>query len=696
MVVYVTSVRPEAPHPPQAPKIPTVQVLHGDVLRDDYAWLRRREDPAVLAYLQQENAYTDAVLRGTEPLQEALYREMLGRIKEDDATVPYREGAWLYYQRTETGKAYPTYCRRPAHREGPEQVTLDLNALAAGHQYLGLGAYAVSDDGTWLAYSLDVTGAREYTLYLKHLDTGELAEERWERVSSVAWAGAAGILFYVTEDPAKRPWRLWRHRLGTPPASDELVYEERDERFRVYVWRSRSRSWLFAASASLTATEIRFLPAGDPTGRWRLVRPREPDHEYAVDHAGDYFYIRTNGGGRRNFRLVRAPVDDPREDRWEQLLPHREEVMVEEVEAFAGHLVIHERAGGLTRLRILELDSGATHYVQFPEPAYEIDAEPNPEFDAARYRFRYQSFVTPPSVYEYDVRERRLHLLKRTEVLGGYDPARYRCERLEVEASDGVRIPVSLVALKDAPRDGSSSLLLTGYGAYGIPYPVTFASSRLSLLDRGVAYAVAHVRGGGELGKRWHDAGRMLQKRTTFTDFIAVAEALVAQGYTAPDRLVIEGASAGGLLVGAVLNMRPALARAAVLRVPFVDVINTMLDPTLPLTVGEFEEWGNPRLREHYLYMKSYCPYTNLRPQAYPLVLVTASLHDSQVMYWEPAKYVARLRAVRTDDRPCLLRIRMDAGHSGPSGRYEALRELAFEYAFILWALGHPHAGGDA
>ena len=678
------------PVPPVARKIPKVDILHGEARRDDYFWLRRKEDPEVIAYLEAENAYTDAVMKPAEPFQEALYRELLARIKEDDQTVPYRRGQHFYYSRTETGKPYPIHCRKARGLDAPEEVTLDLNLLAEGHPFLSLGAYAVSDAGDLLAYSLDFTGFRDYTLYVKNLQTGELLPDRIEKIGAVAWSGDPATFFYVTEDDAKRPYRLWRHRLGA--ATDDLIDEEPDELFRLHVWRSRSRSWLFAASGSFTSTEVRCLPSGDPTAAWRTLLPREPDHEYHVDHGrgpgGEVFYIRTNGGGRRNFRLVVAPVDDPRPSRWVELIPHRSDVMLEDMDVFADHYVVHERAEGLIRLRVTALASGAWHHVEFPEPTYEVDAETNAEFRTSRYRLRYQSLVTPPSVFDYDMVARQLALLKRTEVLGGYDPTRYRSARVVATAADGARIPISLVALKDGPRDGRGPLVLAGYGAYGIPYPVNFSSNRLSLLDRGLAVAIAHVRGGGELGKPWHDAGRMLAKRNTFTDFIAAAEFLVAQGYTAPDRFVIEGGSAGGLLVGVVLNMRPDLFRAAVLRVPFVDVINTMLDASLPLTVGEFEEWGNPKLPEHDAYMKTYCPYTNIAPRRYPAILVRTSLHDSQVMYWEPAKWVAKLRATRTEDTPLFFKINMAAGHGGSSGRYDALRELAFDYAFILTTLG--------
>ena len=629
------------PQPPVARKIPKVDVVHGDVRQDDYHWLREKDSPEVTAYLEAENAYADAVLQPTEAFQTSLYKEMLARIKEDDQSVPYPYGGWLYYSRTETGKQYPIHCRKRTP-DAPEEVTLDLNALAVGHAFLSLGAYAVSDDGRWLAYSLDVTGFREYTLGVKDLFTGEVAPERIEKIASVAWAADSATLFYVLEDDAKRPYRLWRHRLATPVADDVLVYEERDALFRLGVWRSRSRALLFAGSGSFTTTETRWLPAGEPTGDWRLVLAREKDHEYSVDHGvgagGDVFYLRTNAGGRRNFRLVVTPIDDPDPARWRELIPHRDDVMLEDVDVFAGFYVVHERAEGLLRLRITELGGDVTHHVEFPEPTYEVSADVNAEFATPNYRLRYQSFITPASVYDYEVGGRRLVLLKQQPVLGDFDPTRYRSERIHATAADGTRVPISLVYRVGTPRDGSAPMLLAGYGAYGIPYPVTFSSSRLSLLDRGLTVGIAHVRGGGELGKRWHDEGRMLKKRNTFTDFIACADALAAAGYTAADRLVIEGGSAGGLLIGAVLNLRPDLARGALLRVPFVDVINTMLDESLPLTVGEFEEWGNPKVREQYEYMKTYCPYTNLAARPYSNILVRTSLNDSQVMYWEPAK----------------------------------------------------------
>jgi len=674
------------PTPPSAKKIPKTDVLHGDIWQDDYFWLREKDNSEVIAYLREENAYITDVMKPTETFQGTLYQEMLDRIKEDDSSVPYRRGGHFYYSRTEKGKQYPIYCRKAGSLEAPEEITLDLNALAAGHPFFSLGAYAISDDGHLLAYSTDVTGFREYTLYVKDLRTGALLPGTIEKVSSVTWTADNATIFYVTEDDAKRPYRCWRHRPGLP--GHELVYEEADQLFRIGVERSRSRAFVFLAAGSFTSSEWRYLSAHEPTANWRMLTPREKDHEYAVDHGGDRFYIRTNGGGRRNFRLVAAPVSDPRPERFTELVAHREHVMLEEVEAFSSHFVVHERESGLIRMHITWLATGATHHIEFPEPTYEASGDANAEFDTRLYRFRYQSLITPASVFDYDVLTRERVLLKQTEVLGGYDPARYRSERIWATAPDGVAVPISLVRPVESSRDGRAPLYLTGYGAYGMPYPVTFSSNRLSLLDRGYTIAIAHIRGGGELGKRWHDAGRMMEKRNTFMDFVACADHLAKEGYTSSERLVIEGGSAGGLLMGAVLNLRPNLCRAAILRVPFVDVINTMLDETLPLTVGEFEEWGNPKIHEQYEYMKSYCPYTNLATRAYPAILCKTSLNDSQVMYWEPAKWIAKLRALNGGAESALFKINMDAGHGGASGRYDYLREIALDYAWLLGGNG--------
>ncbi len=687
--------------PPVARREPVEHVLHGDRRVDHYAWLRQKENPDVIAYLEAENAYTDAILRPTEQLQEKLYQEMLGRILQTDLTVPYRLRGYLYFTRTEEGKQYPLHFRRREPEGSPEELLLDLNELAAGHSFLALGSLDVSDDDRLLAYSLDTTGYRQYMLHVKDLVSGALLPERIERVTSVAWAADNRSLFYTVEDETtKRSHRLYRHAIGSTEP-DPLLHEEADERFRLEVERSRSKHFIFLTIASHTTSEVRVLRADQPDSDFQIIAPREDNHEYYVGHhpgragnaAGGVFYIRTNSGGR-TFRLMSAPVSDPRRESWQEIIPNRPEVMLAAAEVFKTHLVLFEREGGLPFLRIVDLSFGtptflaASHRIEFAEPAYNASIGENPEFDATHLRFQYESFVTPRSIFDYDVRTRERTLRKQQPVLGGYDPAQYVSERLHATASDGTRVPLSVVYRSDTPRDGSAPLLLYGYGSYGISMPVHFSSNRLSLLDRGVIFAVAHIRGGGELGKPWHDAGRMKQKRNTFTDFVASAEHLIAQGFTSPQQLVIEGGSAGGLLMGAVTNMRPDLFRIVISHVPFVDVLNTMLDASLPLTVGEYEEWGNPQVAEDYFEMKSYCPYTNLQRKAYPTILVKTGLNDSQVMYWEPAKYVAKLRTLKTDSNLLLLKTNMGAGHGGASGRYDYLREIALDYAFLLTQLG--------
>ncbi len=680
------------PAPPVAKLVEKVVTLHGEARSDPYFWLRDKPNPDVAAYLEAENAYTAAVMKPTEPFQDALYSEMLSHIKETDLSVPYREGEWLYYFRTEKGKQYRIYCRKK-FPDGPEQVTLDLNELARGQKFMALGRYAVSDDGNLLAYSTDNTGFRQYTLFIKDLRANALWPERIEKTTSAVWAADNMTLFYGVEDAAKRPYRVYRHRLLEPQSGDVLVYEEKDERFNASIGRTRSRAWLVLAANSHTTSEARVLKADTPTGDWTLVAPREQEHEYDVDHRGDLFYIRTNSGGR-NFRLVTAPVTAPGRANWKELVPHRADVMLEDADLFANHLVLHERANGLPRFTVTNLTTNASHVVVFPEPVYSAFGETNRVFDTNVFRYEYQSFVTPKSVFDYDMDAKTSKLLKEQEV-PGYDRTLYKSDRLWATASDGTKIPISLV-WREKTADGKTRTLkdgpfptwLNGYGSYGIPVPVAFSSNRLSLLDRGAVVAVAHIRGGGEMGKKWHDDGRMLKKKNTFSDFISAAESLVAQKITAKDRLVIEGGSAGGLLMGAVTNMRPDLFHAVVAKVPFVDVLNTMSDATLPLTVGEYEEWGNPAKKEEYGYIRTYSPYENLRKGAYPAMLVMTSFNDSQVFYHEPAKYVARLRTLKTDANPLLLKTNMAAGHGGASGRYDSLHETAFEWAFVLAQLG--------
>jgi len=674
-------------------------VLHGDRRVDNYAWLREKENPEVIAYLNAENAYIDAILKPTEPFQEKLYQEMLSRIQQTDLSVPYMLRGFQYFTRTEEGKQYPIRLRRRDAENSSDELLLDLNALAEGHSFLGLTVFDVSDDNALLAYSTDVTGFRQYTLQIKNLATNALVPFRAVRVTSAAWAADNKTLFYTVEDEvSKRSHRLYRHVLGSTEP-DTLLFEETDERFRIDIERSRSGAYLFLAIQSHTASEIRYLRASDPLGEFNLIAPREDNHEYYLDHhpnfpgLGDTFVIRTNSLGR-TFRLAAAPVADPQRNNWRELIPNRPGVMLSAVAAFRTHLAFCEREAGLPYLRITPLDRqassflDASHRIEFSEPAYNASLGTNPEFDQSHLRYEYESFITPRSVFDYDVATRESILRKQQPVLGGYNSSLYVSQRLHATAADGTKIPISLVSRRSVPLDGSAPLLLYGYGSYGISMPVGFRSNRLSLLDRGVIFAIAHIRGGGELGKPWHDAGRMRNKLNTFTDFISSAEFLIAQKFTSADKLVIEGGSAGGLLMGAVTNMRPDLFRIVISHVSFVDVLNTMLDASLPLTIGEYEEWGNPQIADDYFYMKSYCPYTNLAATNYPPLLVKTGLNDSQVMYWEPAKYVAKLRTLKRDNNPLLFKINMGAGHGGASGRYDYLREIALDYAFLLTQLG--------
>ena len=677
---------PGSAKPPEARKVTKTTVIHGDTLVDDYFWLREKSSPAVIDHLKAENAYTSAVTGPLEPKADAIYREMRARIKEADLDVPYRLGDFYYYIRTEQGQQYPVYARKRGSLDAPEEVMLDLNELAKGEKYLSVSTTSVSDDGNLLAYLVDVTGFRLYALRVKDLRTGKLLADRIEKVNSPAWSADGRTIFYVAEDAAKRPHRLMRHTVGTTEG-DTPVYEERDELFRLGASRSKDKKYLFFTSRSSTTSEVRLLPADQPEAALRVVLPREAGHEHDVEHRDGLFYIRTNKDAK-NFKVVTAPVADPSPSNWVEFVPHRPEVNVARVELFRDFAVVSEREGGLPQLSVHDLKAGGSHRVQFPESAYSVMPDRNPEPTSKTFRFRYQSLVTPGSVYDYDPSSKSLKLLKRTEVLGGYDPSKYRSEWTHATAPDGTRIPISLVYREGTKLDGTSPLLLYGYGSYGMPMAVTFNSGRLSLLDRGVIYAQAHIRGGGDLGEPWHDQGKMMAKKNTFTDFIAVADHLVNKGYTSHQQMAIRGGSAGGLLVGAVVNMRPDLARVAVLEVPFVDVINTMLDASLPLTIQEYLEWGNPNVKAEYDYMKTYCPYTNLARAAYPSILVRTSLNDSQVMYWEPAKYVAKLRPLKTDANPLLLKINMDAGHGGSSGRFDALKEQAFVDAFLLDQLG--------
>jgi oligopeptidase B len=685
-------------HPPLARKEHKETLLHGTVLVDDYAWLRDKQNPEVTAYLEAENAYAEAVMAPLSGLRENLYQEMLSHVKQTDVSVPFRDGAWWYSTRTEEGLQYAIHCRRPGTASGPdnsapEQVILDGNQLAEGQAFFAIGATDITPDGRWLAYSTDTTGFRQYTLHIKDLETGEMLAGKVERVGSVVWAADNRTLFYTVEDEEqKRQYQLWRHALGTPHSSDTLVYQDDDERFNLGAGRTRDGKFVVMESASHITTEWWVLPATEPEGPFTLISPRADEHEYSIEHRNGLWFIRTNDRGH-NFRLVTAPVATPGREHWTERIPHRDAVMLEEVDLFAGFFIACEREDGLPRLRLWRFEGDGPEAtpageISFPEPAYSAQPHINRIFDTPTFRYGYQSLVTPASVYEYDVATGASTLLKQLEVPGGFDRTLYASERVHATAPDGVQVPVSLVYRKDCRQPGRNPLYVYGYGSYGYSLPLGFSSNRLSLLDRGVVMAYAHIRGGGDLGEPWHDAGKMLLKRNTFTDFVAAAEYLTAAGYGDPARVAIEGGSAGGLLMGAVVNLKPEIFRAVLSHVPFVDVMNTMLDASLPLTVPEYEEWGNPTESAYFFYMLSYSPYDNLKAASYPAMLVKTSLNDSQVMYWEPAKYVAKLRTLKTDANPLLLVTNMQAGHGGSSGRYDYLKEIALDYAFLLRELG--------
>ena len=673
--------------PPSAPVQEHQEVRHGATVNDNYYWLREKSSPAVVKYLEAENAYTEATTAALKPFQEKLYQEMLGRIKQTDLDVPVRRGEYLYYSRTEEGKQYPIRCRRKGSMDAAEEIVLDANELAKTHRFVGIGAMSYSDNGNLVAYTVDFTGFRQYALQVKDLRTGVTLPDTTERVTSVVWAADNKTLFVTTEDAVtKRSDRLWRHVLGT--SVFEPVYDEKDELYDIDVTKTRDKQYVLLEIESKDTTEYRYLRADHPQSSFAVFLPRKSDHRYYVSHREGLFYIRSNRDGV-NFSVMTAPDNDPSPRNWKVFLPHRKDVLLETIDLFRDFAVSVEKSEAVNRLRIYNFQTKAWTDIAFPEKVYSAFPGGTPEYASTTYRYSYQSFVTPQSVYDFDVATGKSQLLKRQEVLGGYDPSQYASERLWLTARDGTKVPISIVYKKGFQRNGKSPLLLYGYGSYGIGTPATFSSSRLSLLDRGMAYAIAHIRGGDEMGWQWRLDGMLMKKKNTFYDFVDSAEYLAREKWTSKERLVIEGGSAGGLLMGAVINLRPDLFRAAHLAVPFVDVMNTMFDTTLPMTVGEYLEWGNPNDKAAYDYMKTYSPYDNLEKRAYPAMLVTTSFNDSQVMYWEPAKYVARLRSLRTDSNPFLLKIKMDpAGHGGASGRYDRLRDQAFEYAWMLSEVG--------
>jgi oligopeptidase B len=688
--VFVRAQAQPAPQPPVAPRIEHREVRHGTTVIDNYFWLREKSNPKVVEYLEAENAYTAAMTKGIQPFADAIYTEMLGRIKQTDLSVPARRGDYLYYSRTEEGKQYPIQCRRrgsPGGAPAPEEVLLDLNELAKDHKFVSLGGFTVSDDQNLLAYTVDYVGFRQFSLRVKDLRTGETLPDTAERVTSLVWAADNKTLFLVTEDAVtKRSDKLFRHVLGSP-AFDQ-VYDEKDELYDIGTGKTRDKRYLILQIEAKDTTEVRYQRADRPQAAWSVFLPREKKRRYYVDHREDLFYIRDDKPGP-NFGVFTAPESDPAPKTWKVFIPLRADVLIEDIDLFRDFAVAVEKSQALNAIRLYNFKTSAWTPISFPEPVYSAFPGGTPEYSSTTYRYNYQSLITPSSIFDYDTRTGKSTLLKQQEVLGQYDPSQYASERLWATARDGTKVPISIVYKKGFPRDGKGPLFLYGYGSYGIGTPPTFNSGRLSLLDRGMAYAVAHIRGGDEMGQQWRLDGMLMKKKNTFFDFIDCAEYLIQQKWTSKDRLEIEGASAGGLLMGAVVNMRPDLFHAVHAGVPFVDVMNTMMDASLPLTVGEYLEWGNPNEKPAYDYMKTYSPYDNLEKRSYPAILVTTSFNDSQVMYWEPAKYAARLRAVKTDRNPLLLKIKMDpAGHGGASGRYDRLKDTAFEYAWLLSQVG--------
>ncbi|MGB3340080.1 MAG: S9 family peptidase [bacterium] len=674
--------------PPVAEKIPKIDTIHGDIVIDNYFWLRENESPKVMDYLIAENEYTSTMMKHTEEFQTKLYEEMISKIQETDLSVPEKIDKYYYYTRTEEGKQYPIYCRKKGSLEHDEEILLDQNVLAVPYKYFEIGAFEVSPDHSLLAYSVDTTGSERFVLYIKDLVTGELYNERLSNTGySIAWSNDNKTLFYTTLDNAKRPDKLYRHILSNDQTQDEMVYHEPDDLFWLGISRTKDGKYLLMDMGSHTTTETHYLRADKPNEKFRLLYPRMQDIEYYVEHHGETFLILTNENAK-NFRLIQVSESDPDKTNWIELIPHRDYAKIDGFDVFRDFFVVSERKNGLEQIRVTKINGALTHYVEFPEPTYTFWFSANKDYDSKQLRFTYMSLVTPKSVFDYNMETKERELKKQYKVLGGYEPEQYESQRIYAIAHDSTRIPISIVYKKGMTKNGTNPLFLTGYGAYGDSFDPYFSSNRLSLLDRGFIYAIAHIRGGGEMGRYWHEQGKMLNKKNTFTDFIACAENLIEQNYTSKEKLVISGGSAGGLLVGAVVNMRPELFHIVVADVPFVDLINTMFDATLPLTVLEYEEWGNPNEEQYYRYMKSYSPYDNVIAQNYPNMLITAGLNDTRVMYWEGAKWTAKLRALKTDENILLLKTNMGTGHLGASGRYDFLKEIAFEYTFILDILG--------
>ena len=670
--------------PPVAKLLPKETKIHGDVSVDNYHWLREKENPEVIAYLKAENSYTEAMTTHLKPLQETLYNEIVSRIKETDLDVPEKIGPYYYYTRTEEGKNYRIYCRKKGSLEAEEEVLIDGNILAEGKSYFRIGAYEISEDHRLLAYSVDFDGSEQYDIYFKDLNSGEYIDTVIPKTAgSVVWSNDGRYIFYSTLDDTRRPYRLFRHTLSENHDKDQLVHEELDGAYFLYPYKSKSRRYIFIYLGSKITTEFYYLNADTPDNDFTLFAPRQQGEEYSVTHHDKSFYVLTNKDAL-NFKVMQTSVSATERSAWVSFIAHDPTVLLSSVEAFNDHLVIYGRKNGYKAIRVYHFESKESHYVEFPEPVFTFWSSENPEFDSNSFRITYSSLITPRTVFDYNMNSQELVLLKEYEVQGGYDKSLFVTERRIAVSSDGVEIPISIAYKKGTVLDGSTPTYLYGYGSYGSSMDPYFSTARLSLLDRGFIYAMAHVRGGSEMGRQWYEDGKFLKKKNTFNDFIVCGEYLIDNNYTAKENLIISGGSAGGLLVGAAMNMRPDLFNIVIASVPFVDVINTMLDETIPLTVVEYEEWGNPNDPVYYRYMKSYSPYDNVVAKDYPNLLITAGLNDPRVQYWEPAKWTAKLRALKTDQNTLLLKTNMGAGHGGASGRYDAIKDLAFEYAFIL------------
>ncbi len=670
---------------PRAEKFDKELVLHGDIRQDPYFWLRERENAKVIEYLESENSYRQEAMSHTEPLQEKLFKEIKGRIKEDDESVPYFKNDYWYYLRYEKGESYPIFCRKKESLDNEEEILLNVNEMARDHSYYNVTGLSISPDNKILAFGEDTLSRRIYSIRFKNLETGEFLDDRLEYTTGgAAWANDNKTLFYTVKDASLRPHKIFRHQLGEDSRNDVEIYHEQDETFVSVVYKSKSRRFLIIGSSSTLSNEYRYLDCSDPLGDFKIIQPRERELEYSVAHFEDHWYIYTNKDGATNFKLMKTPLGATGKENWLDVIPHRQEVYLENIEIFKDYLVTEERRNGLTSIRIMPWNGEAEHRIEFPEETYTAGIGQNPEFDTPILRYGYSSLTTPASVYDYNMASRKQKLMKRLEVIGGHDPELYQSERIWATAADGKKVPMSLVYKKSLRKEEGNPLLLYAYGSYGHTIDPSFSSVRLSLLDRGFVFAIAHVRGGQYLGREWYEQGRMLHKKNTFSDYISCAEELINSQYTTPEHLYAMGGSAGGLLMGAVVNMKPELFNGVIAAVPFVDVVSTMLDESIPLTTGEYDEWGNPNNAEYYEYIKSYSPYDNVEAKAYPAMLVTTGLHDSQVQYWEPAKWVAKLRELKTDQNPLYLYCNMETGHGGASGRYEAYKETAMEYAFLL------------